>query len=105
MQIDPDGLAAAGNAMRSAADDFASRVTAFQARLASIGPAFGDDDTGSLLGVAHEEASGFVFEVLTEALEEVGLAGDDLAAMARSHEENEADTGDLFHSILGRLGG
>ncbi|PWU43440.1 hypothetical protein DLE60_16140 [Micromonospora globispora] len=105
MQIDPDGLAAAGATMRSAADDFAGRVTAFQARLASIGPAFGEDDTGSLLGMAYEEASGFVFEVLVEAVEEIGFAGDDLTAMARSHQANEADTSDLFHSILGRLGG
>ncbi|SBT68509.1 hypothetical protein GA0070622_5613 [Micromonospora sediminicola] len=105
MQIDPDGLAAAGASMRSAADDFSRRLAAFQVRLAGIGGIFGDDETGSLLAMAYEEASGFVFEALAEAADEVGLAGDDLTAMARSHEANEADTSELFHALARRLRG
>ncbi|MEU7843323.1 hypothetical protein AB0B39_20485 [Micromonospora sp. NPDC049114] len=105
MQIDPESLAAAGTTMRSLADGFADRLTAFQARLASIGPAFGDDETGSLLGVAYGEAASFVFESLVEALDELGFAGDDLTAMARSHEANEADNGDLFRVLLRRMDG
>ncbi|MEV1013489.1 hypothetical protein AB0I89_26800 [Micromonospora sp. NPDC049801] len=105
MQIDPEGISAAGTTMRSLADGFADKLTAFQARLASIGPAFGDDETGSLLGVAYDEAAAYVFESLLEALDEVGFAGDDLTGMARAHEANEADTGDLFRVLLKRMEG
>jgi hypothetical protein len=103
--IDPDRLASAGTAMQSAATEFADRLAAFQARVATIGPAFGDDETGSLLGLAYEEASGFVIEVLTEALEEVGFAGEDLVAAARSHETTEADNAGLFDTLLRQVGG
>lgn len=105
MQIDPEGLASAADSMGTAATRFADRFNAFQARVAAIGPVFGDDETGSILGIAYEEASSFVFEVLTEALEEIGFAGEDLSAMAQAHEANEADNTDLFNGILGRLGG
>ncbi len=105
VRIDPEGLASAAETMGSAATSFAERLDAFQARIAAIGPVFGDDETGSILGIAYEEASAFVFEVLTEALEEIGFAGEDLSAMARAHEANEADNTDLFNGILGRLGG
>lgn len=105
MQVDPAGLTAAADAMGSAAARFADRLHAFQSQVAAIGPVFGDDETGSILGVAYEEASSFVFEVLTEALEEIGFAGEDLSTMARAHEENEAGNADLFSGILGRLGG
>ncbi|MER7457539.1 hypothetical protein [Micromonospora sp. NPDC126480] len=105
MQIDTEGLASAAEGMGSAATSFADRLNAFQARVAAIGPVFGDDETGSILGVAYEEASSFVFEVLAEALEEIGFAGEDLSAMAQAHEVNEADNTDLFNGILGRLGG
>ncbi|MFG1887509.1 hypothetical protein ACGFIR_06520 [Micromonospora sp. NPDC049051] len=105
MQIDPEGIASAAGTMGSAADRFAERLASFQAQVAAIGPVFGDDETGSILGVAYEEASSFVFEVLTEALEEIGFAGEDLTAMAKAHQANEAGNADLFNGILGRLGG
>ncbi|NJP32074.1 hypothetical protein [Micromonospora thermarum] len=105
MQIDPEALASAAESMGSAVAGFADRLAAFQARVAAIGPVFGEDETGSILGIAYEEASSFVLEVLTEALEEIGFAGEDLTAMAQAHEANEADNADLFSGILGRLGG
>jgi hypothetical protein len=105
VQVDPGGIAAAADTMGSAATRFAEQLSAFQARVAGIGPVFGEDETGSILGIAYDEASSFVLEVLTEALEEIGFAGEDLSAMAQAHEANEAGNTDLFSGILGRLGG
>jgi hypothetical protein len=104
MEIEPQSLTDAGNTMQSAAEAFSQTLTAFQARLAAIGPAFGDDEAGSILGVAYEEASGYVFEVIAEALEEIGFAGEDLVTSAEAHQANEDDNAGLFHGLSSRLG-
>jgi hypothetical protein len=103
--IDPPSLIDAGTTMRSAAAEFGQQLTAFQARLAGIGPAFGDDETGSILGIAYDAASGYVLEVMTEAQEEIDFAGQDLIIVANAHQATEDDNTEQFHALLSRLGG
>jgi hypothetical protein len=105
LEIDTENMAAVGERLRAAAEDFARRLTEFQAELAAVGPAFGDDETGSILGTSYEIAAEFVFESMTEALEEIGFAGVDLTASAAAHKANEEAGAAAFQAIEQRLGG
>lgn len=105
MEIDTESMNAAGGRLRSAAEAFGRSLTEFEARLAGIGPAFGDDETGSILGASYEIASEYVLESMNEAIEEIGFAGDDLIVSAAAHEANEETSANEFRVLGERLRG
>jgi len=104
-RVDPGGLASSGAGLESVAAEFMTAVTAFQAQLEGFGRPWGNDDIGSLIGVAHDEVSAFAFECFSTAMEEIGAAGLDLSGMAEQYREIEERIRGVFDSFAPGAGG
>ncbi len=105
IEVDPDGLSGAGQALEGAAARFGDALAAFQAELAAFGRPWGSDDIGSLIGAAHDEVSAFAFECFESALQEIAAAGTDLTGMATRYAEVEAAIQQGFDGLHQALGG
>ncbi|MFC4068829.1 hypothetical protein [Actinoplanes subglobosus] len=89
-------LAATGN-VRAVFERFSSEVTAHA-------EAFGGDDIGMLLGIAHQACLDAVAECMTTNIIDLEDYSASLHQMAENLRAAEQAGADLFTAIIGRLG-
>ncbi len=53
--VDPDRMETSGQLLAASGDQLHAEIGRFEAELASFGAAWGDDDLGSLIGLAYQE--------------------------------------------------
>ncbi len=94
MNVDPDGVAASGRLIGLSGKQLSAEVARLVAELSGFGEPWGDDDIGSLIGLAYNEIRDLTFEVLAGNIDEMLEHADDVQEMAeayRSTDETSAE--------------
>lgn len=91
LDIDSAALRYSGSGVRTTAEDMAQRFTAFQAELSSYGQPWGNDDLGSLIGMAYEVVMEAAMECITDNLGGLAEDGAGLLGMADNYDAVEQE--------------
>lgn len=105
VQISTDVLRATGTGLGQVGDQLEQQLNALESELMSFGEPWGNDDIGSLIGIAYQEVVSWAFECLREVLNEIRQSGSDLGAMAERYDELEQNITNSFNNLLSQIGG
>ncbi|MDO3702661.1 hypothetical protein Q3W71_13380 [Micromonospora sp. C28SCA-DRY-2] len=105
LDVDIDALRRGAAELEQARDSVRQIFESFQAAVAGYAAAFGGDDIGSLLGIAHQSCVDALTECLSTNIDELGNYADGLHQMADGYRAVEEDVAASFRSMLGALGG
>ncbi|GIF66123.1 hypothetical protein Ais01nite_41580 [Asanoa ishikariensis] len=102
--VDSAALRYSGGGVRNTAEDMSQRLAAFQSELASYGQPWGNDDLGSLIGMAYETVLDVAMDCITENLGGLAEDGAGLVGMADSYDAVEQENVAGSQAFDGRLG-
>jgi uncharacterized protein YukE len=105
LDVDIDALRRGATELEQARESVRQTFEGFQAAVAGYAAAFGGDDIGTLLGVAHQACVDALTECLSTNIEELTSYADGLHQMADGYRAVEEDVTASFRSMLGALGG
>lgn len=105
IEIVPESLRQAGNGLSQVCSELESELNSLESELQSMGEPWGNDDIGSLIGVAYQEVVAWAFDCLKDVLHELCESGTDLINQATQWEDKEQQVSADFQSFLGELGG
>ncbi|MEU7803332.1 hypothetical protein AB0J14_17435 [Micromonospora arborensis] len=105
LDVDVDSVRRGAEELAQAKEAVGQAFEAFQAAVGSYADAFGGDDIGMLLGVAHQACVDGLTECLSTNLTELENYAAGLHSMAEGYRAVEEGVTDIFQSILGKLGG
>ncbi|MEV4539735.1 hypothetical protein AB0J82_38775 [Asanoa sp. NPDC049518] len=102
--VDAAALRHSGGGVRTAAEGMAQRLAAFQSELAAYGQPWGNDDLGSLIGMAYETVLEVAMDCITGNLDGLAEDGAGLVDMADSYDAVEQENVAGSQAFDGRLG-
>ncbi|MCM0675856.1 hypothetical protein NCC78_14330 [Micromonospora phytophila] len=105
LDVDLDALRRGADELAQARESVRQTFEAFRAAAGGYASAFGGDEIGTLLGVAHQACVDAVTECFSTNLTELESYVDGLHQMADGYRAVEEDVATSFGSILGSLGG
>ncbi|MEU4773986.1 hypothetical protein [Micromonospora sp. NPDC023644] len=105
LDVDIDALGRGADELERAKESVRQVFEGFQASVDGYAAAFGGDDIGSLLGIAHQACVDALAECLDTNITELESYVDGLRGMAESYRAVEDDVAASFRSMLGSLGG
>ncbi|MEU5788013.1 hypothetical protein ABZ754_09815 [Micromonospora purpureochromogenes] len=105
LEVDIDALRRGADELAQAKEEVRQAFETFQAALGSYAQAFGGDEIGMLVGVAHQACVDALTECLSTNVAELESYADGLHGMAEKYRAVEEDVTASFRSILGSLGG
>ncbi|MDG4820878.1 hypothetical protein O7635_03300 [Asanoa sp. WMMD1127] len=91
LNIDSAALRYSGSGVQTTAEDMGQRFTAFQAELASFGQPWGNDDLGSLIGMAYEVVMEVAMDCISGNLDGLVEDGAGLLGMADNYDAVEQE--------------
>jgi hypothetical protein len=100
-ELDLQAMHGSGSGLQSAADQLNASIGGFQGQLGAFGEPWGNDDIGSLIGVAYTEIAQYIFDCLGTSADEIASAGADVVTMAQEFGESDGRTADALRSIMG----
>ncbi|MFG3697093.1 WXG100 family type VII secretion target [Micromonospora sp. NPDC047620] len=104
LDVDIDALRRGAEQLGAAKESVRQTFESFQAAVAGYEQAFGGDDIGMLLGVAHQACVEAVAECLGTNITELESYAESLRGMADGYQTVEDGVSEAFRSILGKLG-
>lgn len=104
LDVDITALHRGATELERARESVRQAFESFQSAVAGYAYAFGDDEIGTLLSVAHQACVDALTECLSTNIEELGSYADGLHQMADSYQAVEEEITASFHSMLGALG-
>lgn len=105
LDVDLDSLQRGAEQLEQAKENVRAVFESFQASLDGYADAFGGDDIGTLLAVAHAACVNAAAECFGTNLDELETYVDGLFGMADRYQRAEEDIGASFARLLGSLGG
>ncbi|MEV0807440.1 type VII secretion target [Micromonospora sp. NPDC050200] len=105
LDVDIDALRRGADELDRARESVRQAFEAFQAAAGGYAQAFGGDEIGMLLGVAHQACVDGLTECLSTNITELENYAAGLHSMAERYQAVEEDATSSFQSILGKLGG
>jgi hypothetical protein len=105
VQIDPDGLDGAGQALEAVAESFFSAVDRFSSSIEGVTAACGSDEIGGLIEQAHTEIFEWAKECFQEAAQGIADAGYDVRDFAAQHLANDEAIAQIFSGLTPGSGG
>ena len=105
LEVDVDALRRGAEQLAQAREGVRQAFEAFQAAAGGYAGAFGGDEIGMLLGLAHQACVDGLTECLSTNVAELESYAEGLAAMAEGYRAVEEDAAASFRAILGSLGG
>ncbi|MEH0824336.1 MULTISPECIES: PE domain-containing protein [unclassified Micromonospora] len=105
LDVDIDAIRRGADELAQAKEDVRQAFEAFQAAVGGYAQAFGGDEIGMLVGVAHQACVDALTECVSTNVAELESYVDGLHAMAESYRAVEEGVTASFRSILGSLGG
>ncbi|MEU5937891.1 PE domain-containing protein [Micromonospora sp. NPDC047548] len=105
LDVDIDAIRHGADELDRAKEDVRQAFEAFQAAVGGYAQAFGGDEIGMLVGVAHQACVDALTECVSTNVAELASYVDGLHGMAESYRAVEDDATSSFRSILGKLGG
>ncbi|SCG35387.1 WXG100 family type VII secretion target [Micromonospora halophytica] len=104
LDVDVDALTRGAEQLAEAKESVRQTFESFQAAVGAYEQAFGGDEIGMLLGVAHQACVEALTECLSTNITELESYAEGLRGMAESYRAVEDGVTDAFRSILGKLG-
>jgi hypothetical protein len=105
LQIDPDGLDAAGQGIEATAERFFAAVDQFASSIEGVTEACGSDEIGGLIEQAHTEVFEWAKECFQEAAQSMADAGLDVRDFAAQHLNADNEIAQIFTQLSADLGG
>ncbi|WP_335991509.1 hypothetical protein [Glycomyces sp. MUSA5-2] len=105
LQIDPEGLDSAGQAIEAVAESFFAAVNSFSSSIEGVTEACGSDEIGGLIQQAHTEVFEWAKECFEEAAQELADAGFDVRDFAKQHLDNDDAIAQIFTQFSSEMGG
>jgi hypothetical protein len=102
--VSPESLQSSGEGVMGVAERFINELESFESQMEGHGEPWGDDDIGSLIGIAYTEVAAYLFDCLGVAGDELGSAGSDLGAMGEGFQQVEQDVADIMRQFTEILG-
>jgi hypothetical protein len=103
-EVDPAQLAKSARALSVSADDMAAQLADLKATVTAGNP-WGQDEQGSLFGLAYGEVLQQAIEVYDSHVDQLMYAAENLATWAEKFELTEADIVRGFQLIWSKLRG
>jgi uncharacterized protein YukE len=95
--VDPDRMEASGQVLGASGDQLHGEISRLEAELASFGAAWGDDDLGSLIGLAYQEIRDAALDCLYDNVTELTDQAQGVRDMAAAFRDTDAAIAtDLF---------
>ncbi|WP_205328514.1 hypothetical protein [Glycomyces sp. YM15] len=105
LQIDPDSLDGAGQALEAVAESFFAAVDRFAGSIEGVTAACGGDEIGGLIEQAHTEVFEWARECFQDAAQGIADAGFDVRDFATQHLNADNEIAQIFTQLSSELGG
>ncbi|MCD0442035.1 hypothetical protein LO763_00135 [Glycomyces sp. A-F 0318] len=104
-QIDTESMRQAADRLDAAKDEVQGLLDQFTGALGQFADAFGGDEIGMLVGIAHQACSDALTECFTTNIDELADYAQCVREMADDHEATDAEIAQIFGGLQGGLGG
>jgi uncharacterized protein YukE len=103
--IDPETFRQAADQLDAAKEEVQALLDQFTGALEQFADAFGGDEIGTLVGVAHEACTAALTECFSTNIEELADYAQCVREMADNHQAADEEAAQIFNQLLGELGG
>ncbi len=103
--VDPESMRRAADQMDAAKEEVQGLLDQFAGALEQFADAFGGDEIGMLVGMAHQACSDALNECFSTNIEELADYAQCLREMADNHQAGDDETAKIFEQLLSELGG
>ncbi|MCH7231099.1 WXG100 family type VII secretion target [Glycomyces sp. L485] len=103
--IDPESMRQAADNLDASAEEVQGLLDQFTGALEQFADAFGGDEIGMLVGIAHQACTDGLTECFSTNIEELSDYAQSLREMADNHQTVDDETTAIFNSLLDELGG
>ena len=97
--VTPEAMLADGQAMSNLAEDMSTGLQGLQNTVQGDGNPWGSDEQGSLFGQVYQLVLGKAFEAIASHVQQVGYAGQGLAAQASGYDRVETGNSQQLRAI------
>ncbi|GAB3992560.1 hypothetical protein GCM10029992_02000 [Glycomyces albus] len=104
LDIDPESMRQAADQLDAAKEEVQSLIDQFNTALEQFADAFGGDEIGMLVGMAHQACTEVLNECFTTNIEELSDYSQIVREMADDHQGTDEDAAQIFERLLGELG-
>jgi uncharacterized protein YukE len=101
--IDPDSMRQAADQLDVAKDEVQGLLDQFTGALEQFSDAFGGDEIGMLVGIAHQACTDALTECFSTNIEDLTDYAQSLREMADGHQAADDETAQIFNELLGEL--
>lgn len=105
LELDFESMRSAADQLDAAKDEVQGLLDQFTGALEQFADAFGGDEIGMLVGIAHQACTDALSECFTSNIEELGSYAQDIREMADLHETGDQETAAEFEQLLSALDG
>ncbi|WP_030160406.1 WXG100 family type VII secretion target [Glycomyces sp. NRRL B-16210] len=102
--IDPDSFHQAADRLDAAKDEVQGLLDQFTGALDQFADAFGGDEIGMLVGIAHQACTEALTECFSTNIEELADYAQSVREMAENHQAADDEVAQVFNELLGELG-
>ncbi|WP_205326004.1 WXG100 family type VII secretion target [Glycomyces sp. YM15] len=102
--IDPETFRQAADQLDAAKDEVQALLDQFTGALEQFADAFGGDEIGMLVGMAHQACTEALSECFTTNIDELADYAQCVREMADRHQATDDETAQIFNELLGELG-
>ncbi|MEU5155329.1 hypothetical protein [Glycomyces sp. NPDC021274] len=102
--IDPETFRQAADQLDAAKDEVQGLLDQFTGALEQFADAFGGDEIGMLVGIAHQACTDALTECFSTNIEELADYAQCVREMADNHQATDDETAQIFNELLGELG-
>lgn len=103
--IEPESFHQAADQLDAAKDEVQALLDQFAGALEQFADAFGGDEIGMLVGIAHQACTDALTECFTTNIEELADYAQSLREMGDNHQAADDEIAKTFNQLLGDLGG
>jgi uncharacterized protein YukE len=104
LEITPESMHKSATDLDAVKDQIQALIDKFNGKVEEYADAFGGDEIGSLLGIAHEACTGALNDCFTTNIEELVQYGQNIREMADDHQATDDEIAKGFEQLLGELG-
>ncbi|MCD0445666.1 hypothetical protein LO763_18835 [Glycomyces sp. A-F 0318] len=105
LDLDLESFRRAADEFDAAKEEVQALLDQFTGTLAQFADAFGGDEIGMLVGMAHDACTEVLNECFTTNIEEIADYAEAIRDMADGHEAADNENAQLFNQLLTELGG
>jgi hypothetical protein len=104
LDIDPESIHSGADGLDAAKEQVQGMFDQFQSAAEGLADAFGGDEIGMLLGIAHQACLDAALECFSTNLDDLADYAVSLREMADNHLAADDETAAIFEQLLGELG-